>query len=121
MGGGGVRDLGGVDGGGTWGASDGPHDDACTPVPKPPKSAKPSQLQKRKADLAVAARKVMASRFQSAAAFAKAHAHVIKDYKFSPGDLVLYRNTKVEKEASRKHKPRYLGPMRVVTTYTLSP
>ena len=76
------------------------------------------QLQKRKADLAVAAKKVIASRFRSAAAFARAHAHVIKDYQFLPGDLVLYRNTKVEKEASRKHKPRYLGPMRVVRRTT---
>ena len=76
------------------------------------------QLQKRKADLAVAAKKVTASRFRSAAAFARAHAHVIKDYQFLPGDLVLYRNTKVEKEASRKHKPRYLGPMRVVRRTT---
>lgn len=29
---------------------------------------------------------------------------------FKPGDLVLIRNTRVEKELNRKHKPRYIGP-----------
>jgi hypothetical protein len=29
---------------------------------------------------------------------------------FAPGDLVLVRNTQVEKELNRKTKPRYLGP-----------
>ena len=38
----------------------------------------------------------------------------MKDFDFERGDLVLYRNTRVEKEASRKSKPRYLGPMVVV-------
>ena len=38
----------------------------------------------------------------------------IKDFDCQPGTLVLYRNTQIEKEASRKHKPRYLGPMVVV-------
>ena len=33
---------------------------------------------------------------------------------YSPGDLVLVRNTPVEKELNRKTKPRYLGPYKVV-------
>ena len=44
----------------------------------------------------------------------RAHRASIKDFDCQPGTLVLYRNTQIEKEASRKHKPRYLGPMVVV-------
>ncbi|CAK5284029.1 unnamed protein product [Mycena citricolor] len=40
--------------------------------------------------------------------------HVIKDYKFVPGDLVLVRNTAIEKSLDNKMKARYLGPMIVV-------
>lgn len=39
---------------------------------------------------------------------------VIKDYKFEPGDLVLVRNTSIEKSLDSKMKPRYLGPMIVI-------
>jgi hypothetical protein len=40
---------------------------------------------------------------------------VIKDYKFKPGDLVLVRNTAIESSLDKKLKPRYIGPMIVVT------
>ena len=33
---------------------------------------------------------------------------------FEPGDLVLLRNSRVEQEANRKSKPRYLGPYKIV-------
>ena len=39
---------------------------------------------------------------------------VIKDFKFSPGDLVLVRNTAIESSLDKKMKPRYTGPMIVV-------
>jgi len=39
---------------------------------------------------------------------------VIKDYKFQPGDLVLMRNTAIEKSLDKKMKARYNGPMIVV-------
>ena len=39
---------------------------------------------------------------------------VIKDYKFRPGDLVLVRNTAIEKSLDKKMKARYNGPMIVV-------
>ncbi|EPS95129.1 hypothetical protein FOMPIDRAFT_1079129, partial [Fomitopsis schrenkii] len=40
--------------------------------------------------------------------------HVIKDYQFERGDLVLVRNSRIETEHSRKAKQRYNGPMIVV-------
>ena len=46
--------------------------------------------------------------------FLKTHGRLVKDFDFEPGRIVLYRNTRVEKEASRKSKPRYLGPMVVI-------
>ena len=72
------------------------------------------QLLKRDKDLKRAAARLLASRFRSADAFVRAHRASIKDFDCQPGTLVLYRNTQIEKEASRKHKPRYLGPMVVV-------
>jgi hypothetical protein len=33
---------------------------------------------------------------------------------YSPGDIVLVRNTAIEKELNRKTKPRYLEPYKVV-------
>ncbi|KAG6874439.1 hypothetical protein C0992_011455 [Termitomyces sp. T32_za158] len=46
--------------------------------------------------------------------FAKEHENTIKDYNFKPRDLVLVRNTAVEKLLSSKMTARYLGPMVVV-------
>ena len=39
----------------------------------------------------------------------------IKEYTFEPGDLVLIRNSEVESSLDRKMKPRYLGPMIVIS------
>ncbi|KAF7783144.1 hypothetical protein Agabi119p4_2520 [Agaricus bisporus var. burnettii] len=39
----------------------------------------------------------------------------IKTYDFKPGDLVLVKNSAIEMSADRKMKPRYLGPMVVIT------
>lgn len=38
----------------------------------------------------------------------------MRDRTYVKGDLVLIRNTRVEKEMNRKAKPRYLGPYAVV-------
>ena len=40
---------------------------------------------------------------------------VIKDYHFRRGDLVLMRNTAIEKSLNKKMKARYLGPLVVVS------
>jgi hypothetical protein len=39
----------------------------------------------------------------------------MKDYNFQKGDLVLVRNTAIEKNLNRKMRPRYLGPLVVVS------
>ena len=46
--------------------------------------------------------------------YEKDHKAVIRDYKFKLGDLILVRNTAVEKSLDKKMKPRYLGPMVVI-------
>ena len=46
--------------------------------------------------------------------YERIHDKTIKDFHFKPGDLVLVRNTTVEKSLNTKMSPRYLGPMVVV-------
>jgi hypothetical protein len=46
--------------------------------------------------------------------YEKDHKAVIKDYKFKLGDLILVRNTAIEKSLDKKMKARYLGPMVVI-------
>jgi len=46
--------------------------------------------------------------------YAEKFKHVIKDYKFEPGDLVLVRNTAIEDSMNRRNKDRWEGPMIVV-------
>ena len=49
------------------------------------------------------------------AKYEQVKAAVIKDYRFKRGDLVLLRNTSIEKSLDKKMKPRYLGPLVVVS------
>jgi hypothetical protein len=46
--------------------------------------------------------------------YEKVNEHTIRDFSFLPGDLVLIRNTTVEKSLNTKMEPRYLGPMIVI-------
>ncbi|KAI0363456.1 hypothetical protein BV20DRAFT_958225, partial [Pilatotrama ljubarskyi] len=72
------------------------------------------QLERRPKDVAQAAEVLRKTRITSKEAFEKRFAHWLKKEAFQPGDLVLVRNTAIEKEMNRKHKPRYLGPYEVV-------
>ena len=47
--------------------------------------------------------------------FERVHIRTIQDYTFKRGDLVLMQNTKIEKSLNRKMKPRYLGPLIVLS------
>ena len=72
------------------------------------------QLAKRDSDLEHAAEILRQSRLRSKEEFERRYARRIKKSTFQPGDLVLIRNSRVEKELNRKSKPRYLGPFEVV-------
>jgi hypothetical protein len=72
-------------------------------------------LQKRRSDLAALHDKVYNARLKAAARFEKEHEHSIKDFNFKLGDLVLVRNTAIEKALNRKMRARYLGPLIVIS------
>ncbi|KIJ07502.1 hypothetical protein PAXINDRAFT_33858, partial [Paxillus involutus ATCC 200175] len=90
-------------------------------VPLPdadPFSTTARQLQKRQVDLDGIRSKVLKSRFASIKQFEETFKNRIKVYDFSPGSLVLVRNSRVEKELNQKTKPRYTGPMVVLCRTT---
>src|SRR6267154_2498718 len=58
--------------------------------------------------------KVMAARVQAAVRFKREHAATIRNFDFTAGDLVLVRNTAIEKSLNCKMRARYLGPLVVV-------
>ncbi|KAI0038821.1 hypothetical protein FA95DRAFT_1464079, partial [Auriscalpium vulgare] len=72
------------------------------------------QLEKRPEDIECAAKELARHRFASKEQFERRFAKRMTTTEFSPGAWVLIRNTRVEKEMNRKHKPRYEGPFQVV-------
>jgi hypothetical protein len=68
-------------------------------------------LQKRRDDLARLHSKVYQARLQAAIRFEKEREHTVQDFDFKLGDLVLLRNTAIEKALNRKMRPRYTGPL----------
>jgi hypothetical protein len=72
-------------------------------------------LQKRRTHLAQLHDKVHSARLIAARRFEKEHASTIRDYDFKLGDLVLIRNTAIEKALNRKMRARYLGPLIVIS------
>jgi hypothetical protein len=72
-------------------------------------------LQKRPEDLERIHSRVYAARRKAALRFEKAHSRTIRNFNFQRGDLVLMRNTAIEKSLNRKMRPRYLGPLVVVS------
>jgi hypothetical protein len=72
-------------------------------------------LQKRTEDLERLHSAVFEARLRAAQIFEKEHSAVIKDFDFKLGDLVLIRHTEIEKSLNRKMRPRYLGPLIVIT------
>jgi len=73
------------------------------------------QLQAREKDLSSIRDNIVKSCLASARDFERRYAHTIKTPSFKPGELVLVWNSAVESEHSRKMKPRYFGPMVVLT------
>ena len=72
-------------------------------------------LQKRSDDINMLYSKVYSARLQAAIRFEKEHQRTIRNYDFQPGELVLMRNTQIEKSLNRKMRPRYLGPLFIVS------
>ncbi len=59
--------------------------------------------------------KVFETQCKAAIKFKRDHTNTIKDFNFKLGDLVLMRNTAIEKALNRKMRPRYLGPLIVIS------
>src|ERR1700734_1972372 len=57
----------------------------------------------------------MAARLKAAIWFERDHTATIRDFNFSRGDLVLVRNTAIEKALNRKMRARYIGPLVVIS------
>ena len=72
-------------------------------------------LQKRQTDIATLRSDVYRSRLQAAQKFERDHAATLRDFDFKRGDLVLMRHTQIEKSLNRKMRPRYLGPLVVLS------
>jgi hypothetical protein len=72
-------------------------------------------LQKRESDLAALHRKVLKARLRAAVLFERRYAKTICDFNFKKGDLVLMRNTQIEYSLNKKMKPRYLGPLIIIS------
>src|ERR1700678_4428675 len=72
-------------------------------------------LQKRRDQLSKLKSQVYAARVQAAVVFERQHKNTINNYDFKLGDLVLVRNTAIEKALNRKMRPRYLGPLIVIS------
>ena len=59
--------------------------------------------------------KVYRTCLKAAVHFEKSHAKTICNFDFKRGNLVLMCNTKIEKSLNRKMRPRYLGPLIIVS------
>jgi hypothetical protein len=76
------------------------------------------QLERRKEDIASAAKALREARFKSKEEFEwKFRKRMRRDH-YRPGELVLLRNSGEEMKLNRKTKPRYLGPYEVVRRTT---
>ena len=71
-------------------------------------------LQKRHSHLSALHSKVMSARLQAAIRFERDHIATIRNFNFQKGDLVLVRNTAIEKALNRKMRPRYIGPLIII-------
>ena len=72
-------------------------------------------LQKQRSDLAILHDKVYSARVKAAIRFEQEHTHTIRNYDFKLGDLVLIRNTAIEKSLNRKMRAWYIGPLIVIS------
>ena len=72
-------------------------------------------LQKRRRHLGALHDKVFQACQKAAIRFELGHSTSIKDFNFKLGDLVLMWNTAIEKVLNKKMRPRYIGPLIVIS------
>ena len=72
-------------------------------------------LQKRCSQLSTLHDKVHGACLAAARRFERDHSASIRDFDFKLGDLVLVRNTAIEKALNRKMRARYFGPLIVIS------
>ncbi len=72
------------------------------------------QLEKREQDIHDAAQQLAEARFKSKEQFERRYAKRLRRKSYEGGEMVLVRNSEVEKELDRKSKPRYLGPYTII-------
>lgn len=72
-------------------------------------------LQKRQEQLDELYSRVFEARVQAAIRFEREHRHSIRDFNFQQGALVLVRHSQYDKSLNRKMRPRYLGPLVVIS------
>ena len=72
-------------------------------------------LQKHRSHLAALTSDVYATQIKAAICFEQEHSATIVKYDFTAGDLVLIRNTAIEKSLNRKMRVRYLGLLIVIS------
>ena len=71
-------------------------------------------LQKHRSHLAALASNVYTTQIKAAIHFKQEHARTIIKYDFKLGDLVLIRNTAIEKSLNHKMCARYLSPLIII-------
>jgi hypothetical protein len=76
------------------------------------------QLQRRLTNIEDLRKKVHQARLENMHCFALKHPTKIKNYKFTTSDLVLVRNTAIEKSLDRKMRLQCLGPYIVISCNT---
>ena len=72
-------------------------------------------LQKRRSHLNALHNKVFQAHRKAVIRFKLEHGASIKDFNFKLGDLVLMRNTAIEKALNKKMRPRYIGLLIVIS------
>ena len=72
-------------------------------------------LQKQHTHLAKLASDVYSAHIKAMIRFKQEHSSTITDYNFKLSDLVLIRNTAIEKSLNRKMRARYIGPLIVIS------
>jgi hypothetical protein len=77
-------------------------------------AARIRQLELREDDLQRAVEAITRQRMSSKEQFERRFAHQLSKKEYEEGELVLVRNSRIEKELNRKTKDRYLGPYEVV-------